>query len=420
MKNKKQEFDVAVVGGGPAGMMAAIRAAELGARTVLIEKNGGLGEKLLLTGNGRCNLTNAEFDLKKLVGHYNKNGSFLFHAFSVFGPKETIVFFGKIGIKTKIEGEQRVFPISNSAADVLEAMYIEMKKKKVIVLYNEEVKDVVFGKGAIEKIVLAEGEITARNYIFCTGGKSYPLTGSSGEVFQMIEKTGHKINALEPALVPIRIKEDWIKELQGLSLENAGISVWQFGKKIKTATGDCLFTHFGLSGPAVIDLSRTVGDLLKNGEVKIFIDLNPSLSQGQIEEKIKNNFKDYHNKSLKNCLADFPPRKMVLAIAKLSNIDSEKKVNGLTKEERGRLFLLLKKIELTAESLLGFDLAMATSGGVLTAEIDGKTMRSKIISNLFFAGEIIDIDGETGGFNLQNCWSTGYLAGQSAIEFLRN
>jgi hypothetical protein len=416
MKNKKQEFDVAVVGGGPAGMMAAIRAAELGAKTVLIEKNGGLGEKLLLTGNGRCNLTNAEFDLKKLVSHYNKNGSFLFHAFSVFGPKETIGFFKKIGIETKTEGKQRVFPASNSAADVLEAMSGELKKKKAAVLCNKEVKDVVFEKGSIEKIVLAEGKITARNYIFCTGGKSYPLTGSSGEVFQLIEKAGHKINALEPALVPIKIKEGWIKELQGLGLENVGISVWQFGKKIKTVIGDCLFAHFGLSGPAVIDLSRTVGDLLKNGEVKIFIDLNPFLSQGQIEEKIKNNFKDYHNKSLKNCLADFPPRKMVLAIARLSSIDPEKKVNGLTKEERGRLFLLLKKIELTAESLLGFDLAMATSGGVLTKEIDGKTMRSRIISNLFFAGEIIDIDGATGGFNLQNCWSTGYLAGQSAAE----
>jgi hypothetical protein len=236
----------------------------------------------------------------------------------------------------------------------------------------------------------------------------------------MIEKTGHKISALEPALVPIKIKEDWIKELQGLSLENVGISIWQSGKKIKTVIGDCLFTHFGLSGPAVIDLSRTVGDLLKIGEVKIFIDLNPALSRDQLEEKINDNFKNYHNKSLKNCLADFPPRKMVLAIARLSGIDPERKVNGLTKEERGRLFLLLKKIELTVESLLGFDLAMATSGGVSLEEIDDKTMRSKIISNLFFAGEIIDIDGETGGFNLQNCWSTGYLAGQSAAGFLKN
>jgi hypothetical protein len=415
MKNKKDGFDIAVIGGGPAGMMAAIRAAQSGAKTVLIEKNGGLGAKLLLTGNGRCNLANAEFDLKKLAEHYGKNGPFLFHAFSVFGPKETVAFFEKIGVKTKIEGKQRVFPASGGAADVLEAMSRELEKNKAAILCDKEVEDIVCEKGIIKKIVLGKGELAARNYIFCTGGKSYPLTGSSGEAFQLIEKIGHKINALAPALVPIEIKENWVKELQGLSLENIGISLWQFGRKIKSATGGCLFTHFGLSGPAVIDLSRTVGELLKAGEVKILIDLNPNLNRERIEEKIRDNFKNYRNKNLKNCLGDFAPRKMVLAIARLANLDPEKKMNGLTREERGRLISLLKKIELTAAALLGFDLAMATSGGISLKEIDDKTMRSKIISNLFFAGEIIDIDGETGGFNLQNCWSTGYLAGQSAV-----
>jgi len=416
-ETEDQKYNVAVVGGGPAGMMAAIKAAEAGAKTILIEKNARLGKKLLLSGNGRCNLSNAEVDLRKLTSRYGKNGSFLYHALSVFGPKEAVSFFKEIGIETKAEKTRRIFPVSGKAEDVLNALIKELKRKKVFILRGAEAEDIVCEKGLIKKIVLNIGEISADKYIFCTGGRSYPSTGSDGKAFELIKKTGHSVKNLEPALVPVETKEKWTKALQGVALGDARIIIRQFGKKIKTSKGGLLFTHFGLSGPVILNQSRLIGELLKFGEVKISIDISPSFSCEQIENIIKEGAKSRPNEKLKNFLADFMPRKMALVMIGTIDLDPNKEAGSLSKEQKKKIAFLLKRIDLTVFSLLGFDMAMATAGGVLLKEIDDKTMRSKIINNLFFAGEIIDIDGETGGFNLQNCWSTGHLAGQSAVSF---
>ncbi|MFA6336980.1 MAG: NAD(P)/FAD-dependent oxidoreductase [Candidatus Paceibacterota bacterium] len=416
-ETEDQKYNVAVVGGGPAGMMAAIKAAEAGAKTILIEKNARLGKKLLLSGNGRCNLSNAEVDLRKLTSRYGKNGSFLYHALSVFGPKEAVSFFKEIGIETKAEKTRRIFPVSEKAEDVLNALIKELKRKKVFILRGAEAEDIVCEKGLIKKIVLNIGEISADKYIFCTGGRSYPSTGSDGKAFELIKKTGHSVKNLEPALVPVETKEKWTKALQGVALGDARIIIRQFGKKIKTSKGGLLFTHFGLSGPVILNQSRLIGELLKFGEVKISIDISPSFSCEQIENIIKEGVKSRPNEKLKNFLADFMPRKMALVMIGTIDLDPNKEAGSLSKEQKKKIAFLLKRIDLTVFSLLGFDMAMATAGGVLLKEIDDKTMRSKIINNLFFAGEIIDIDGETGGFNLQNCWSTGHLAGQSAVSF---
>lgn len=407
-------YDVAVVGAGPAGMIAAGRAAELGAKAVLIEKNSRPGLKILITGKGRCNITNAEFDLRKLVENYGKNGKFLFRAFSVFGPQRTIDFFNHYGLKTKVERGKRVFPVSDNAKDVIRVLIKYLKENKVDIMYGSKVLDVYFENKKIKKLILEKGEIAAKNYIFCTGGKSYPATGSTGDGFDWAKNLGHGVVGPEPALVPIKIKEGWVKELQGLSLKNVQITVLQNNFKKRKEFGECLFTHFGLSGPIVLDMSKEVGQLLKNGKVNLSLDLKPALDSAALDKRIQGDFLKYQNRAFKNCLADLLPRKLIPAVVKLSQINPEKKVNSVAKEERRNLVGLLKNLEMTVSGILGFEIAIVTAGGISLKEINDKTMRSKIIDNLFFAGEIIDIDGPSGGFNLQNCWSTGYLAGQSA------
>jgi hypothetical protein len=407
MLKEIEDFDVAVVGAGPAGMIAAGRAAEMGSKVVLVEKNPRPGRKLLLTGKGRCNITNAESDLRKMTERYGKNGNFLFHALSVFGPKETVSFFEKLGLKTKIERGNRVFPVSDRAADVLESLGRYLSENKVVFMPGSEVVGVVKKEGRIKGLRLKDTEISAKNYILCTGGKSYPKTGSTGEGFKWLEALGHKIEKLAPALTPIIIKEPWVRELQGLSLKNVDLGVFQAGKKQGSEFGECLFTHFGLSGPIILEVSKKVGELLEKGKVDLVLDLKP-------DKRIQRDFEKYKNKAFKNCLTDLLPRRLIPVVIRLSGIDPEKKANSVKKEERQNLTKLLKSLKMTPDRLLGFEEAIVTSGGVCLKEIDGKTMRSKIISNLFFAGEIIDIDGPSGGFNLQNCWSTGYLAGQSA------
>lgn len=413
---KEKIFDVAVVGAGPSGMMAAGRAGELGAKVVLIEKNEKAGKKLLLTGKGRCNITNAEFNLRKLVENYGENGKFLFHAFSVFGPKEVIDFFEKLGLKTKKERGKRVFPLNDKSIDVLKALIFYLKKNKVSTIYNLKVLRVEHKNQKIKKLILKNKEILAKNYIFCTGGKSYPLTGSTGDGLKWTKDLGHSIEELSPVLVPIKTKEKWTKELSGLSLKNIEIKVFQKGEKELKEFGECLFTHFGLSGPIILSLSKKIGELLKRGEVKLFLDLKPALPFEKLDKRVQRDFQKYPNKMFKNSLRELLPQKLILPIVKLSNIDGEKEVNGITREERHSLVKLLKNLEITVKELLGWEEAIVTKGGVSLKEIDDKTMKSKIINNLFFGGEIIDIDGPSGGFNLQNCWSTGFLAGENAAK----
>ncbi len=421
MVEKEKEIDVIVIGAGPAGIIASIKAAKSGVYVVLIEKNENLGKKILLTGKGRCNLTNAEFNSRKLVENYGKNGKFLFHAFSVFGPKEVINFFKKINLKTKIERGKRVFPKSDKATSVLGVLNKHLKKNKVKVIYNSKVTRIVSKDNKIQKIIIKnngkEEEMKAKKYIFCTGGKSYPTTGSTGDGFNWAKKLGHHIIEPSPALTPIKIKEEWVKNLQGLSLKNIEISVKTKNKIYFNEFGECLFTHFGLSGPVVLNISKKIGELLKNNkEIKISINLKPALSFQELDKRVQRDLKKYQNKSFRNSLDDLFPSKIIPVILKLSGISLEKKANSVTREERHRLVRLIKNFELTSTKVMGFDFAIVTSGGVSLKEINDKTMKSKIISNLFFAGEIIDIDGPTGGFNLQVCWSTGYLAGTAVAK----
>ena len=408
-----QNFDVAVIGAGPAGTMAACTAARNGLRVVLIEKNKQLGKKLLLTGNGRCNITNAEFNLRELVKNYN-NGEFLFHAFSVFGPKETISFFEKLGLKTKVEGNKRVFPRSDDAEEVLDTLKKYLADNKVHIIYDSEVVDVSFKGNKINKLLLKSGEIKAKKYILCTGGKSYSSTGSDGFGYKLAEKTGHTIIKPKPALAPITVKEGWIKNLQGISLKDVKVTVFQNKKKQFQEEGEILFTHFGISGPVALNISGRVGNLLENYEVKICFDLFPLLNQEQLLKGIEDMLKKYANKTIKNILSAFVPERLAEVLLDITGLDKNKIANNMSKIEKGIIIKTLKNIELTPEDISGFEQAIVTRGGISLKEIDHKTMKSKIIGNLFFAGEIIDVDGKTGGFNLQMCWSTGYLAGRSA------
>ncbi|MDO8264868.1 MAG: NAD(P)/FAD-dependent oxidoreductase [Candidatus Parcubacteria bacterium] len=427
---KEDKFDVAVIGAGPAGMMAAGTAAESGAKVILIEKNKQLGKKLLLTGNGRCNITNAEFNLKELVKNYN-NGEFLFHSFSVFGPKEIMDFFAKIGIKTKTERGKRVFPINDDAEEVLEALnrYLtgnpstSSGQGSVNILFNSEVVSVetannAAGRRKISKIILRGREITAEKYIFCTGGKSYPLTGSDGSGYKLSEDLGHTVIKPMPALSSIRLKEKWVENLQGISLRDIKISVFspeagQKGKRQFSESGDLLFTHSGISGPAALDISAKVGDLLEKSGIKIYLDLLPLLNHEKLEGNLDDILKRYPKKTVKNILSDFVPERLAEVLSGIAGVDKNKIANNMSKQEKRMLIKAFKSLEVTAASILGFDEAKVTRGGISLKEIDHKTMKSKIIDNLFFAGEIIDVDGKTGGFNLQMCWSTGYIAGEA-------
>ena len=396
-------------------MIAAGRAAESGVKVLLLEKNRSLGRKLLITGKGRSNLTRAEFDPKELVKKYGREGDFLLSPFSVFGVEKTVEFFNKRGLSTKIERGKRIFPRSDSSRDVLFVLLKYLKEGKVAIRTGSEIKDVVKDGGKMARVVLKDGrELTARNYIIATGGKSFPGTGSTGDGYLWLEKLGHKIEKLRPALVPLRIKESWVKSCQGLSLKNVKLTVFQDNKKKDSRFGEMLFTHFGVSGPIVLDLSFKTGELLEKGEVSLALDLKPALDFETLHKRVRSDFLKYGNKLYKNSLDDLLPQKMVPVVIELSGINPLKKVNEITKEERMGLAKLLKGMKMQVSGLLGFDMAIITSGGVSLKEIDAKTMRSKLVENLFLAGEIINLYGPTGGYNLQLCWSTGYLAGKSS------
>ena len=417
-KNKEQIiFDVAVIGGGPSGMMAAGRAAELGANVVLIEKKEKLGRKLLMTGKGRCNLSHAEFQHREFIKGFDKKGSFLLSTLSIFGVKETINFFEKQGLKTKIERGKRVFPSTNKAHSVLGVLIKYLRKGKVAILPNTKVVSMKVIDGEIDYLFLdRKRKIKAKKYIICTGGKSYPVTGSTGDVLKWVEKLGHSIVRLRPALVPLRTKEKWVKEVQGLGLKNVEISVFQNNQKKEKMFGEALFTHFGIGGPIILKMSKKIGELLEKGEVELRIDLKPALSSIELDRRIQRDFKKNSKKMFKNSLSGLMPSKLIPLVVRFSSIDGSKYVSGITKEERRKLVTVIKSIKLRVTSLLELSKAIVTSGGISLKEIDSKSMQSKLIKNLFFAGEVIDLDGTTGGYNLQMCWSTGYVAGQSASQ----
>ena len=405
-----------MIGGGPAGMMAAGRAGELGAKVVLIEKKPKPGRKLLLTGNGRCNLTRAEFDLPRLVERYGKSGKFLFPSFNLFGPSEVMEFFESRGLGLKTELEGKVFPKTDRAGDVLDVLIRYLRRAGVQIRLGSRVDRIKTEAGVIRSIIATGNEIFAERYVIATGGLSYPQTGSDGRGFEFLKDLGHTITALGPALVPIKTREKWGAGLQGLSVKNIGLSAWQNKKKMASARGDIMFTHFGLSGPAALDLSGEVGTLLGSGDVKLEINLAPDSAFAELEEEISGVLQNSGGKMVKNCLSGLFPPRLAMAILEMGEVGPEKAANSIAKVELLKIVQTLKRLELTVSGLLGFDKAMVTSGGVSLKEIDPGRMRSKIISNLFLAGEIINLHGPSGGYNLQLCWSTGYLAGNSSVN----
>jgi len=409
------KYDIAIIGGGPAGMISAGRAGELGASVILIEKNKNLGRKLLITGKGRCNITNKENNPRKFISEFGKNGKFLFSAFSKFGVQETISFFEKLNLKTKVERGGRVFPVSDKSQDVLKVLIGCLNKPNVKIKLNSGVKGIIKKDNKIEKIILVNNEeITANNFIISTGGKSCPETGSTGDGYEWAKKLGHTITNLSPSLVPIIVKEKIVEELEGLSLKNVEISVYRENKKIDSRFGEAIFTADGMSGPIIIDMSKKIGQELPKG-IKIKIDFKPALDFLKLDRRIQEDFRKDSKKKFKNSLDDLLPQKLIPVIIKLSKINPDKKSNSVTAEERKKLLHLLKEFTLEVKSLAAYKKAIITSGGIKLSEVDQKTMKSKLIDNLYFAGEILDLDGPTGGYNLQVCWTTGYIAGESVV-----
>lgn len=407
-------YDVIIIGGGPAGMIAAGRAAELGARVLLLEKNARLGIKLLITGHGRCNITNKIDSPREFAEKFGRNGKFLLSAFSRFGVKDIIHFFENRGVATKIEKNNRVITESDRAEDVLNALAAYMKEGRVEARLDAAVQSIERSGSKIDKVVLSSGEaVCAEKYIISTGGKSYPLTGSTGDGFIWAKALGHTIVRPTPALTPVLLKDGFIADLEGLSLRDVRISAYKDNKKFDSAVGEALFTAKGMSGPLVINMSKSIGNALPDN-VELKIDLVPQFDFSGLDDKLRADFQATPNKLIKNCLDALLPLKIIPVILEIAKVDPEKKVKGITKEERKKLLHIMKEFTVQVAGLPGFEKAVITAGGVELKEVDSRTMRSKIIDNLYFAGEVLDLDGPTGGYNLQVCWSTGYVAGEAA------
>ena len=407
--------NVIVVGGGAAGMMAAIFAARNGQNVTLLEKNEKLGKKIFITGKGRCNITNAS-EIEDLFSAVISNPKFLYSGFYSFTNDQVIHFFEELGVATKIERGNRVFPVSDHSSDVIAALAREMQHLKVKVQLHCEVKELLINnEKEIKGVRLANGtKMTADAVVVATGGISYPSTGSTGDGYRFARNCGHKVTELFPSLVPMEVKEWYAKELQGLSLKNIEIHITEGKKKLYDEFGEMLFTHYGVTGPVILSASSIVGKTLEKKELVLHIDLKPALAEEQLDKRLLREFEANHNKQFKNAIDSLLPAKLRPVIIELSGIEEEKKVHEITKEERLNLLRLIKDFHMTLTGLRGYNEAIITKGGISVKEIDPGTMESKLIKNLYFAGEVLDLDAVTGGYNLQIAWSTGYLAGISA------
>lgn len=406
--------NVLIIGGGPAGMFSAICAAECGHTVTLLEKNEKLGKKLFITGKGRCNLTNA-CDMETLFHSVVTNSKFLYSSFYGFSNEQTMDWFENAGLRIKVERGDRVFPLSDHSSDVIRVLQNDLSKKKVSVKLNTQVIKVE--KDEKFKIHTKNGkDYSADAVIVATGGLSYPSTGSTGDGFEFAKAFGHSVTECIPALVPIETKEPWVTELQGLSLKNTAIKIFDGKKKLYEDFGEMLFTHFGVSGPMIISASSFVGKKLSEKNLQMYIDLKPALSEEQLDVRVRRDFEENQNRQFKNAISGLFPSKLIPVMIELSGIDPEKKVNVITKEERTRFVKLIKHMEVTLTGLRSFREAIITKGGVKTKEIDPATMESKLTKGLYFVGEVLDLDALTGGFNLQVAWSTAYAAGISIDE----
>lgn len=433
--------EVIVIGGGAAGMMAAFAAAEKGSRVCLIEKNEKLGKKLFITGKGRCNVTNAA-DMETLFENVCTNGKFLYSAFYQYDNQAVMGFFEKAGCPLKIERGDRVFPVSDHSSDIIGTLSRELKKRGVEIMLNSQVQELVAQQEPIrvsedfpkafggtrkypseetENIVFKSVKLSDNRVIYgdscivCTGGLSYSGTGSTGDGYRFAQKTGHKLVECKPALVPLETQESWCGELMGLSLKNVAVRLVCGKKVIYQGFGEMLFTHFGISGPLIISASSFY--VKRNGDkeaIKLYIDLKPALDREQLDKRLLRDFEDNKNKRFKNSLGGLFPARLIPIMIRLSGIDPDKKVNEITREERKTFVTLIKELPLTITGTRSFAEAIITQGGVSVKDVNPSTMESKKVKNLYFAGEVLDLDAMTGGFNLQIAWSTGYLAGINA------
>ncbi|MDD3905124.1 MAG: NAD(P)/FAD-dependent oxidoreductase [Candidatus Omnitrophica bacterium] len=412
MKN----YDVAVIGAGAAGTMAAIRAGQLKKKVILIERNDSIGRKILITGKGRCNITNLT-DVGHFVEKFGKQGEFLRTAFYAFSSEDLMDFFRSLGLETKVERQGRVFPVTDKARSVVEALHKALAVSCVEVLYGTRITEIAKDKDAFKLFSEDGREFGASSVIVATGGASYKTTGSTGDGFVMAERMGHKIVPLTPALVPLTVRDEWIKEFQGVALEHIKI-VFEYGnKRLASEVGELMFTHFGVSGPLILDLSGKVTDILKEHKtVALFIDLKPGLRDEQLESKLLYKFKIKGNVILKNLMKDILPQRLVDRYLKMVGLKGEIKANQVTQEQRRIMIQTLKRFPLTISGSLAIEEAMVTAGGVSTKDINPRTMESKVVPGIYFAGELIEGSAASGGYNLQQAFSTGYLAGEKAAD----
>lgn len=417
LKKGESMSKVFVVGGGASGMMAAIAAAEKGNQVTIFEKNEKLGKKLFITGKGRCNLTNA-CDRDSFFDHIVTNPKFLYRSFSYFNNYDTIDFFERLGMPVKIERGNRAFPASDKSSDVISALKRELNRLGVHIEYHSEVSELLVKDGSFYGIKLKNREelLTADKIIIATGGISYPLTGSTGDGYRFARQIGHTVTDLSPSLVPLHVAEAYVKDLMGLSLKNIEILIFAGEKQIYRDFGELMFTHFGVSGPVILSASSyLIEELKRKTQLTLKIDLKPALTEEQLDARILRDFEQYKNKQFKNSLDQLLPNKLIDVIIRLSLIEPEKQVNSITREERMRLVSLLKNLTFHITRLSDYNQAVITRGGINVKEINPSTMESKLVSNVYFVGEVLDLDALTGGFNLQIAWSTGYLAGSNML-----
>lgn len=409
----KNTYDVIVIGGGPAGMMSAGAAASRGKRVLLLEKNPSLGKKLLITGGGRCNLTNNKTEVRTMLSKYKGNDQFLFSAFAKFSVKDALAFFNSRGLATKEENEGRIFPVSDSAKSVFDVLVKYMKEGNVEVKTGIEVTGILQSE---EKMTVATrgGYFIAGAVVLATGGISRPETGSTGEGFKWLKKLGHTIIENDFALVPVALSDAWVKKLGGVSLKNIKLTIFENGKKHVDGKGSVMFTHFGITGPLALNMSKEIGELLKYGKVTAEIDLFPAEDLGALRKRLQELLAGEPNKKLKNVLSSIVPSALTDALLNIANIDGDTKNNLVSAENRKKLVKLMKAIPLNVSHLLGADKAVISSGGVDLSEVNFKTMQSRIILNLYLVGDVLNIDRPSGGYSLQLCWTTGFVAGNNA------
>ena len=411
----KKTYDVLIVGGGASGMMAAAVASSLGKQVLVLEKNTRLGEKLRISGGGRCNITNNESDVRALLAHYGDAEPFLYSAFAQFGVADTFAYFESRNLPLVTEARKRAFPASHKAADVVRVLIDAMKAGKVTVRTGTTVTRINRDENRITAVRAGKEVYTARSYILATGGVSHPETGSTGDGFSWLASLGHTVAPPTPTIVPLAVAEEWVHALSGVSLSFMKISFFQGGKKKIMKTGKLLFTHFGISGPLILNTAKDVADLLQAGEVTATVDCFPDTDEGALATKILHVFDANKNKMLKNVFDEIAPRGTAkVLITMIPDIDPLKNVHSITKEERMRIVRLLKALPLTVVGLMGYDRAVVADGGIPLSEMDTKTMRSKKFSNLFITGDLLHINRPSGGYSLQLCWTTGYVAGVHA------